>query len=242
MSLLKRNRIFGLVSALIVGLVPVPVAAHLMHKESGTLKIVDNSANFVVAVPVTAFGGVDADRDGMLTPAELGEKRDAIADQFDARFAVADNGPNGRVSGGEGVTWVLSPHTENPAAAMDYVIVMHRVFFDAAPSSPSVETDLFAPGADGAQLSIRASRTVPGEESETFALTPGQPAHTFFNAQAPAPVTSPAPVLAQNAVASAPQENAASEPSNTVLLAILAALAMAIIGFAAWRARHSAAV
>ncbi|MEM7703125.1 MAG: hypothetical protein AAF251_14395 [Pseudomonadota bacterium] len=147
--------------------------AHLLHKQEATVKIVDNSANFVVSVPVSALDNVDTDRDGVLSPVELDASADTISAQFNARFLVY----NKDVPGEQALTLVASPETHNPGTPTDYVVVMHRVFFDEKPSRLELSFDLFGQTPEERVLRLTAT---DGDNSETVTLTPGQKRHTLF--------------------------------------------------------------
>lgn len=159
-----------------------PAWAHLLPKQTGTMKLVDNSANFVIAVPVSALEGVDPDGDGHLSDEEIGAATPSIAEQFNARFSVSDAGAG---PAKPAMTWVMSPDTDHShGGETDYVIVMHRVFFDTTVSQPLVSTDLFGTKPGEAQLSLRATRQIAGtdteEKSETFVLKPDTQTHGFY--------------------------------------------------------------
>ena len=66
-----------------------------MAPQAGTINIVGTSAYIVVAVPVSALPGVDDDRDGSLSPAELERHNRAIGRAFARRFTVAAEGAIG---------------------------------------------------------------------------------------------------------------------------------------------------
>ncbi len=152
---------------------PSAAAAHLLHEQNGTMKIVDNSANFVISVPVSALEGVDQNGDGLLSPVELEAGRDRIIAQFMAQFDVFD----GEAAGRKVLTWVVSPETHQPDAATSYVVVMQRVFFNEEPSSPRVVFNLFGEQPGEREMSLRATH---GEKSETVIFTPDNSQHTFF--------------------------------------------------------------
>lgn len=152
--------------------------AHLLHRQSATMKIVGNTANFVVSVPVSAFSDVDSDGDGLLTPAEIESSNDSIRDQFMAGFGVSDtSNPIERR-----LTWAVSPETHDRNAPVDYIVIMHRVFFAAVPRKPSVRIELFGTTSPDVQYAFRASC---GDQKEKAILGSREREHTFFNTGAP---------------------------------------------------------
>ncbi|MEO0462410.1 MAG: hypothetical protein AAF127_04715 [Pseudomonadota bacterium] len=151
-----------------------------MHERNATMKVVDNSANLVIAVPVSAYEGVDTDADGLLSPREIELGQSAMATQFTDNFQVSD----GTVIGREALTYVLSPETHRPQEPVDYVVVMQRVFFDEVPRSPTVAFTLFGEEQPDAKLTLRATY---GNYSETAVLSPSNTQHTFFHEPAASP-------------------------------------------------------
>lgn len=169
---MKRSLCYAMIA--VAALLPSVAQGHLLHEQSATMKIVDNSANFVVAVPASVLESVDLDSDGLLSVAEIEAGRQAIIAQFNAGFSVSDQG----VAGEQALTWVVSPETHDPGAPTDYVVVMHRVFFASPAMSPDVTFNLFGAEADEQSVRFRAAR---GEETETVNLTPDANTHAFFS-------------------------------------------------------------
>lgn len=154
-------------------LAPTSASAHLLPKQSATVRIVDNSAYLVVSVPASALSGIDDDANGTLSLEEIGRHNQDIARQFEARFSVRDKTANGS----RALTMVMSPLTDGETDETDYVVVLHTVSFDTAPTQPSIETDLFGTGAGEDQFRVRATL---GETVENTILAAGNPGHTFF--------------------------------------------------------------
>ncbi len=152
--------------------------AHLLHRQSATMKIEGHTANILVSVPVSAFDDVDKDGDGLLSPAELAASRDRIGKQFAAGFDVAEaSNPVQRR-----LTWAVSPETHDVDASVDYVVVMHRVFFASPPRNPNVKIDLFGASSADAKYIFRASC---GDREEEAILGNREREHTFFSSGAP---------------------------------------------------------
>lgn len=147
--------------------------AHLLHEQNATMKIVDNSANFVVSVPVSALEGVDGNNDGLLSVAEIEAAQDQIIKQFSDGIEISD-GENPRL---RALTWVSSPETHNPSTPSDYVVVMQRVFFAEEPKVIAIKFNLFGSSQKSKSLRFRATK---GGTVETATLTPDTNQHTFF--------------------------------------------------------------
>lgn len=147
--------------------------AHLLPKQNATMKIVDNTANFVVSVPVSALQNVDDDGNETLSLQEIGKHNDVIKAQFSERFLVS----NGDEVGKSKFTWIMAPDTNGTEPETDYVVIMHSVEFAAVPEKPALSTDLFGSKEGENQITIKATY---GEIVEVAIFRPGAPSHQFF--------------------------------------------------------------
>ena len=147
--------------------------AHLLPKQSATMKIVDGSANFVVSVPVSALKNVDDDRNGLLSAQEIQSHGKDIERQFTTRFAVSNDGKSGK----ELMAWVVPPQTDGLSLDSDYVVILYRVEFDESPENPVIKTDLFGTGDGENQMTMRATL---GDQQEVAVLTASNGQHQFF--------------------------------------------------------------
>jgi HupE / UreJ protein len=156
-----------------LALIPSVANAHLLPKQTATIRVVDRSAFLVVSVPVSALTGVDDDANGMLSLDEISRHNEAIARQFNARLQVTDSTSTAVPA----LTMVMSPNTDGESAPTDYVIVLHRVNFSAVPPRPTIRFDLFGTGAGEGQVRVRATQ---GDRVEVAILSAGAIEHTFF--------------------------------------------------------------
>ncbi|VWX62082.1 HupE/UreJ family protein [Sphingorhabdus sp. 109] len=147
--------------------------AHLLPKQNATMKIVDNSANFVVSVPVSALDNVDDDQNGLLSAREIRLHNRDIERQFAERFGVTNSGKSGNVL----MTWVVPPQTDGDPLDSDYVVILHRVQFDEPPHNPLIETDMFGTRDGEAQMTMRATLD---DDQEVAILTAASGRHQFF--------------------------------------------------------------
>jgi len=147
--------------------------AHLLPKQNATMNIVDNSAFFVVSVPVSALEGVDDNRNGILSAQEIQNHDEEIKQQFANRFKVTNEGE----AGTSVLSWVMAPDGSGASMEADYVIIMHRANFSVVPETPILTTDLFGSNPDEQQMTVRA--TLDGV-SEVAILRPDVTAHQFF--------------------------------------------------------------
>tara|TARA_R110000787_G_scaffold221595_2_gene330310 strand:+ start:950 stop:2029 length:1080 start_codon:yes stop_codon:yes gene_type:complete len=147
--------------------------AHLLPKQNATMKIVDNSANFVVSVPVSALVGVDEDGNGTLSAQEIDRHNEIIKIQFANRFKVSSEGKTGSTR----LTWVMPPDINGMEPETDYLVIMHSTEFASVPENPSLSTDLFGSKDGEGQITIKATH---GETVEVAIFRPGASSHQFF--------------------------------------------------------------
>jgi len=149
-------------------LLPAMAQAHLVPKQHATMKIVDETASFVVAVPASELAGVDENGDGLLSKEEIQTHEKLIEQQFAYRFAVT----NGGKAGTDAMLSVIPSET-----AVDYVVVLYAVRFDETPRNPVVSTDLFGTREGEGQMAVRATLD---DTQEVAILTPKSHVHEFF--------------------------------------------------------------
>jgi len=154
--------------------------AHLMPAQQGTLKLQDKAVFVAVALPVSALAGVDDDRDGRLSDAELLRHSRAIDAQIASRWQLTEDGQPGVQ---ELLQVLPQPDDDAPGAGSRHLLVLMKTAFAAAPQALRVQTDLFGSAADERQLTLKALRTVAGTpQTEAAVLTPLRTGHAFFRA------------------------------------------------------------
>lgn len=154
-------------------MLPALAQAHLLPKQNATMRIIGNTANFVVSVPISALAGIDDDADGELSEQEIHEHDAQIKQQFSNRFTVSNNGKRGRGF----MLSIMSPHTDGSHNHNDYVVILHRVKFDEVPSNPIITTNLFGTRKDETNMTMRATL---GNKQETVILSASNSEHEFF--------------------------------------------------------------
>jgi len=112
------------------------VKAHMMAAQKGTLNFAGQAAFLVLSVPVTALQGIDDDRDGLLSKAELSAHFDAIGAQIMAGAQLS--GPGGALPL-QLVMLDIAPPDNAPDQAASHLVVLGR--FDlgqpgAVPDAP----------------------------------------------------------------------------------------------------------
>lgn len=156
-----------------LAIAPSVANAHLLPKQTATIRVVDKSAFLVVSVPASTLTGVDDDANGKLSIAEISRHNQAIAQQFNARLKLTAPAASAQPA----LTMVMSPDTDGESMETDYVVVLHRVDFSTAPSRPTIQFDLFGTSAGEDQVRIRATRS---DRVEVAIIRAGANQHTFF--------------------------------------------------------------
>ena len=147
--------------------------AHLLPKQNATVKIVDDTANFVVSVPASALVGVDDNGDGEFSAQEIQTHEELIKQQFTSRFTVTNDGKSGKGF----MMMVMPPQTDGDHHHSDYVVILHRIKFDEVLRNPVVKTDLFGTRDGEGRMALRATMD---DDQEIAVLTPENSEHEFF--------------------------------------------------------------
>ena len=146
--------------------------AHWMPAQQGSINLVGEDVFVVAALPVSALSGVDDDRDGRLSDAELQAHTQRIKDQITRRLRLLNDQAAGQLA-----SLQLMP---DPDGAEHFVVLM-KVSFAAAPENLRIETDLFGNAGKERQLTLKATR---GADTEAVVLTPLHASHIFFRSPA----------------------------------------------------------
>ncbi|APG62059.1 hypothetical protein LPB140_03645 [Sphingorhabdus lutea] len=167
-------KLFRPVLLLSMLMVPMSLQAHLLPKQNVTMKILDNSANFVVSVPISALPNVDENKDGKASLREIRNQEKWIEQQFKSGFTITNNGKKGT----DLMVMAMPPETDGDHHHhSDYVVILYRVQFDEIPNNPIISTNLFGTHSDEGKMVIRATM---GVEKELATLTPALNWHEFF--------------------------------------------------------------
>lgn len=156
-----------------------PAQAHLMAAQKGTLNIVGDAAFLVLAVPVAAFKGVDDDRDGALSKAELDVHADALREQVNAGVQLL--GSSGALPL-QLMMLDIARDENKPETAARHLVVMGRFQLgsnsagEATPKSAvtnslSLRFSLFGTKTGEQQQDLTITRQ---SESQWLSFTPGQ--------------------------------------------------------------------
>jgi len=142
-----------------------PAHAHLMAAQKGTLNITGNAAFLVLSVPVSALQGVDDDRDGALSKAELANHVEAIRTQVKAGVQLMER------AGALPLQLMMldiAPAENLPAAPASHLVVLGR-FQLASPigNSDTPNDDV----SDGLSLRFTLFGTKAGEHAQDLTIT-----------------------------------------------------------------------
>jgi hydrogenase/urease accessory protein HupE len=148
-------------------------AAHLMPQGQGAVRFDAQGVFGLVALPVRAFTGFDADGNGRMSPAEFERARPELLRQSAALLEFRADGQPGHLL----VNQLLLPqaHELGTLPDSDYIVAMQRYVWDAPPREVTLHATQFA--RDPAPLLLAAVR---GDASEGVMLTPGYDTHRFF--------------------------------------------------------------
>mgnify|MGYP000387643696 CR=1 FL=1 len=150
--------------------------AHIMVAQHGTLNIVDDGAFMVMSLPVSAFEGIDDDKDGKLSMAEFNLHRSAIVNIVQEKVVLKDN--NGKITL-QGI--MLSPVTSHhsPKEPTSQLIVMGRFTLTEPNSALQYQINLFGKTPTEQLLEITATRK-NGSNKQVAKLSPNKSSVTFF--------------------------------------------------------------
>ena len=156
--------------ALLSGLLMSSAQAHLMVAQKGTLNLSGDGGFLVLSLPVSALQGVDDDRDGLLSVAEMHRHTERLHAQLQSGVQLL--GANGPVPL-QGLMWSLSPpDSPSPgsprADAADQLVVMGRF---------ALGVDAAEVGAPGArmQLQLGLFGRLPHEQQIDLTVTRALP-------------------------------------------------------------------
>jgi hypothetical protein len=142
--------------------------AHLMVAQRGTLNIAGQGAYLVLSLPVSAFSGIDDDRDGALSVTEMRTHATAIEMQIQQGVQLTDShGPRPL----EGLMLNLSPPDDAHRDAATQLVVMGRFALDTDGGPIRFGLSLF--GSDDTER-LQEIVVTRGAQSQRMVLSPGR--------------------------------------------------------------------
>jgi len=158
---------------------PLSGRADLLPAQNATLTLVDASVYLVVSTPVTALTGVDDNQDGLLTTTEIETHNSAIAQQFQKRFLLTEDGKAGTTN----LTMVRDPGSSALPGGFSYVVVLQQISFPTPPKRLQLTTDLFGTNKGEDKLTLQATMgkaSDPNSRSAVVILEPGNNSQRLF--------------------------------------------------------------
>lgn len=129
--------------------------AHVMVAQQGTLNIKEDGVYMVISVPVSAFSGIDDDKDGKLSSKEFALHRSAIIKTVQSNIMLKDETAELALKGLM-LSPVMSHHAPNEPATQ--LVVMGRFSTDNANSTLEYHVNIFGKSADEKKLKITVTR------------------------------------------------------------------------------------
>lgn len=154
----------------------LPVHAHLMVAQKGTLNFSGDGAYMVLSLPVSAFRSVDDDGDQLLSLAELRAHAGSIEQQVQAGVQLLSDGQPLEL---QGLMLNPSPPDDAPMAPASQIVVMGRyalgpAIHGAEHPALSFKLDLFGRAPAEQAYDITFTRK---PEAQAARYTPSQTAH-----------------------------------------------------------------
>jgi len=150
--------------------------AHIMVAQHGTLNVMDEGVFMVLSLPVSAFKGIDDDKDGMLSKAEFTLYRPVIASMVLEKVVLKDK--NGKLPLQGMMLSPVTPHS-SPNEPASQIIVMGRFALVNSNSALQYQVDLFGKAFSEQSLEITATRKMDGKK-KVAVLSPKKSNASFF--------------------------------------------------------------
>jgi len=153
------------------------VYAHMMVAQHGSLNVVDGGVFMVISLPVSAFPGIDDDKDGKLSPQEFAIHRANISEVIHREVVLKDNSGKLTLKG-----MMLSPVTAHhaPKAPTSQLIVMGRYTLIDSSSELEYQVGIFGSNTTEKTMEITATRKEDGSK-QTIELSAKTPSFVLFN-------------------------------------------------------------
>jgi hypothetical protein len=151
--------------------------AHVMVAQHGTLNVIDDGVFMVLSLPVSAFEGVDDDKDGKLSAIEFTTHRPALIKMIHSKVILKDKSGKLPLQG-----IILAPVTSHhsPKVPSSQLIVMGRFTLVYPNSILKYRVELFGKTTPEALLEITATRKKDGSK-QVIQLSQETPNVSLFN-------------------------------------------------------------
>lgn len=142
--------------------------AHMMVAQHGSLNVVDDGVFMVLSLPVSAFDGIDDDKDGKLSKVEFTEHRTTIAKVISDQVVLQDK--SGKLAL-QGMMLSLVNSHHSPKEPASQLIVMGRYPLVDPKSILQYQVALFGTGTSEQIFEITATRKSDNQK-QTLELSP----------------------------------------------------------------------
>ncbi|MGB5247485.1 MAG: hypothetical protein WBN34_13120 [Woeseia sp.] len=155
--------------AIALSLATIPVQAHLMVEQQGTINFKNGGAFLVLSVPVSAFADADEDSDGALSESELARNAEKIKQHLQSNVRLLDDA--GEALPLQGLMLSLAHPDDAHAAPAKYVVALGRFLVEE--EDAALEFEMALKGAEHEQQHFRITTTRQGV-SRVLSIAPGR--------------------------------------------------------------------
>ncbi|PKI16798.1 hypothetical protein [Colwellia sp. 12G3] len=147
-----------------------------MVAQQGILNVVDDGVFMVLSLPVSAFSGIDDDKDGKLSAKEFAIHRADISKVIHSKVVLKDNGDKLPLQG-----MMLSPVTshQSPKAPASQLMIMGHYTIVEPNSVLEYQVGIFGKGVTEKTLTITATKKEFGHKQK-ITLSPKQSSVLLF--------------------------------------------------------------
>jgi hypothetical protein len=182
---LRFLRVFGLLAAAVLQLLPLQASAHLMMPQRGTLNFVDGSAYLVMSLPVSAFPYSNDNENHLLSAQSFTKHQQRMAADVEAQVQLLDaQGPLQL----EGTFLNFTPPDNDPNGAASDIVVLGRFNLrnpeDAKNAALRLRVTLFGVSANEKSVTTTVTRLNPQtqqKEREQLVLSADRPEQAIFS-------------------------------------------------------------
>jgi hypothetical protein len=152
-----------------------PAHAHLMVAQKGTINLAGQGAYLVASIPVSAFGGVDDNGDGLLSLEEMRQHGADIERQVLSGIRLSDRHGARPL---EGLMLNLAQSDEAPTAPVSHLIVLGRYALTDPGLPLQLSLSLFGTADSERRLEFTITQ---GAQKQRIVLAPGHAEHALLS-------------------------------------------------------------
>ena len=173
----SRKSLSTLATVLLLNLLAISGShAHLMVPQHGSLNVVNDAIFMVLSLPVSGFEGIDDDRDGLLSLAELNTHRKAMIGDISRLVSLSN--PAEKVSLEGIMLSPVAPH-DNPKAPATHIVAMGKFTIKNVDELSYFTLAIFGDKAEEQVMKMTVKRKSDGL-NRSFELTPNKNVEVLF--------------------------------------------------------------